>query len=77
MEENEKFKNACEKAGQDEQGFWKICPIDVLSLFSGTDIKVDCPESYDSSLNVKFRDGSKAYVANPTQAAFAAWVDLR
>ena len=75
MKENEKFKNACEKAGQDEQGFWKICPIDVLP--ESARIEIDCPNSYDSSLNVKFRDGSKAYVANPTQAAFAAWVDLR
>jgi len=77
MKENEKFKAFCEQAGSDRHGFLLVNPAEVLSLFSGTDIKVDCPESYDSSLNVKFQDGSKAYVANPTQAAFAAWVDLR
>jgi len=75
MKENEKFKNACEKAGQDQQGFWLVSPAEVLP--KSARVKVDCPNSYDSSWDVKFQDGSKAYVANPWQEAFAAWVDLR
>ena len=75
MKENAKFKNACEKTGSDENGFLLVSPADVLP--KSARVKVDCPESYDSSLNVKFQDGSKAYVGNPEQAVFAAWVDLR
>ena len=75
MKENEKFKAFCEQAGQDEDGFWLVSPADALP--KSARVKIDCSESYDSSWNVEFRDGSKAYVGNPRQAAFAAWVDLR
>jgi len=74
MKENAKFKNACEKTGSDENGFLLVSPADVLP--KSARVEIDCPESYDSSWNVTFQDGSKVYIANPAQAAFAAWVDL-
>ena len=75
MKENEKFKASCEQAGQNEDGFWLVSPADVLP--KSARVEIDCPESYDSSWNVEFQDGSKVYIANPAQEAFAAWVDLR
>ena len=75
MKENEKFKNACEKAGSDRHGFLLVNPAEVQP--KSAKVKVDCSESYDSSWDVEFQDGSKAYVANPWQEVFAAWVDLR
>ena len=75
MKENEKFKASCEKGGQDQQGFWLVSPAEVLP--KSARVEVDCPESYDSSWDVEFRDGSRAYIGNPWQEVFAAWVDLR
>jgi len=40
-----------------------------------TSVRV-CPESYDSSEEWEFRDGSRLYVQNPAQAAFPCVVRL-
>ena len=75
MKENKKFKNACEKAGSDRHGFLLVSPAEALPTTAR--VEIDCPNSYDSSWDVTFQDGSRAYVANPWQEVFAAWVDLR
>ena len=37
-------------------------------------VEIDCPQSFDSSLEFTLKTGEKVYLANPCQKAFAAYI---
>ena len=53
-----------------------------LDFFKGrakewaAEMEIECPESFDSTIIFKFKDGSQLALSNPQQAAFCAFTSI-
>lgn len=61
------------KIDTDQDGFklggWQEAVASAREM--AIEIRIDCPDSYDSTEELLFEDGSRLLINNPRQAAFA------
>ena len=58
-----------------ESGMFEENPLEYLQnqKVNYSIVSNNCPESWDGEITIKFADGSRADIGNPTQGAFAGF----